>query len=272
MAAPLSTERIGKITASIAGALLDQSTFMTRSQALREMVKAANGEETFKGNRATDYGVENEPIARELYFQETFTYVEDTSEFFVYQDGGNWLGATPDGLMDDKVLEIKCPFNRKRFTIAEKPQYYTQVQIQMLCTGKSLCHFVVFDGEEISIEVIEKDDEYLQDILPKLKQAHEEFLAMLENSNDFELEAIGQEYAELDEQIKKLQEEQRSLKDQLIEKSGGSSLTLNSLTLSKQTKKGALDYQKFVSDNQLEVSDEYRKPSTESWTVRIKGA
>jgi putative phage-type endonuclease len=269
MAAPLSNERIGKITASIAGALLGQSTFMTRSQALREMVKAANGEETFKGNRATDYGVEYEPIARELYFQETFEFVEDTSEFFVYQDGDNWLGATPDGLMEDKVLEIKCPFNRTRFAIEEKPQYYTQVQIQMLCTEKNLCHFVVFDGEEITIEPIERDDEYLADILPKLKEAHNEFLTMLGSSNDFELEAIGQEYSNIDEQIKRLQEQQKELKNQLISKADGHNLSLGSVSLTKQVRKGSYDYAKFIEDNAIEVPENYCKSSSESWVIKI---
>jgi putative phage-type endonuclease len=265
----LSQNRVGKITASLAGAFLNQSPFMTRSKALREMVKAARGEDTFQGNRATDYGNENEPIARELYFQETFTFVEDTSEFFVYQDGGDWLGATPDGVMDDKVLEIKCPFKRELFRIEEKPHYYTQVQIQMLCTGKQLCHFVVFNGEEITIEEVEFDQDYIDQILPVLKEAHNEFLAMLETSDDFELEAIGQEYADIDEQIKALQQQQKALKETLIERAEGHDLSLSRVTVSRQVRSGSYDYAKFIKDQQIELTDEYKKPDSESWTIRI---
>ncbi len=266
--ANLSQERIGKITASIAGAILGQSPFMSKAQALREMVLMAKGQKGFQGNKATDYGNRMESVARELYFQETFEYPEDTAEFFAFE---GWLGATPDGLLEDRVIEIKSPYNKKLFSIADKQHYFTQVQIQMLCTGKDLCDFVVFDGNGITIEQVKRDDNYLNEIIPILKQAHGEFLQMLESSSDFELEALGDEYASLDAQIKELEEMKAKLKGLLIKKSNGSNLSLQSLTLTQSSRKGDYDYAKFVKDEGLNVPEGYKKPDTTSWTVRLKG-
>uniref|UniRef100_A0A1Q3EW73 Putative yqaj-like viral recombinase domain protein n=2 Tax=Culex tarsalis TaxID=7177 RepID=A0A1Q3EW73_CULTA len=53
-----------------------------------------------------------------------------------------WMGASPDGLADDFVLEIKCPYTPKTFeayidVTKLSKKYYAQIQLQMHMTHRS---------------------------------------------------------------------------------------------------------------------------------------
>ena len=53
--------RVGRITASMTGAILGRAPYMTRADAMRAMVRAREGAETeFQGNIATEHGNRNE--------------------------------------------------------------------------------------------------------------------------------------------------------------------------------------------------------------------
>lgn len=95
-----------------------------------------------------------------------------------------FLGATPDGITDDMVIEIKCPIapfkigidaaikegkmhfwrmNKKtgQMFINEKSDWYFQVQGQMHICRKEKCLLAVWYGEnKIKTEIITKDDRF----------------------------------------------------------------------------------------------------------------
>jgi len=97
---------------------------------------------------AMQWGTETEPQARAAY--ELMTGAEVVEEGFVAHPTIEGFGASPDGLVgDDGLLEIKCPNSATHIDtlLAEKvpAKYVTQMQVQMLCTGRQWCDFVSFD-------------------------------------------------------------------------------------------------------------------------------
>jgi hypothetical protein len=103
----------------------------------------------------------------------------------------HYLGATADGLINDTILEIKCPFSGKDKTIAElvssgykhlldegngkwqlkkSSHYYSQVQGEMAIKHCSNCHFVVWTPLDMAIIAVQFDENFwLHQLLPKLK-------------------------------------------------------------------------------------------------------
>lgn len=94
-----------------------------------------------------------------------------------------FLGATPDGITDDMVVEVKCPITafklgleeaikRKKVTFWKKDGsvnrahvWYYQIQGQLRVTGKSICLFGVWSGSNVplKLEYIKKDDIFWTD-------------------------------------------------------------------------------------------------------------
>lgn len=68
----------------------------------------------------------------------------------------DWAGGSPDGVTEDAVCEIKCPFNPLHHInhllikngadlLCEKEQYYAQLQFNMLAAGKDKGYFISYD-------------------------------------------------------------------------------------------------------------------------------
>jgi hypothetical protein len=84
------------------------------------------------------------------------------------------FGASPDGLVgDDGLIEIKCPNTATHIETllseAVPYKYVTQMQVQMLCTGRAWCDFVSFDPRlppdlQIWIKRVPADAEYQAEI------------------------------------------------------------------------------------------------------------
>jgi len=138
-----------------------------------------------------EYGRENEPVAlRELekYLGKKVKpcgLFIDSEHFF--------LGATPDGLIDDDgIVEIKCPFSAAEVTPEEgiltkkitfwqlqkdgtigdykkKHNYHFQIQGQLYVTKRKYCIFCVWTKKGFKTEKIIFDELFWkQNMLPKL--------------------------------------------------------------------------------------------------------
>lgn len=108
-----------------------------------------------------------------------------------------FIGATPDGLIDDDIIvEIKCPItaskkgmakaieenkiqilkyskNTKTCSINKKSNWYFQIQGQLHVTGRKICLLGIWAGENepLYTERIERDDNFwLTNMEPKLVQ------------------------------------------------------------------------------------------------------
>jgi putative phage-type endonuclease len=155
-------------TASETPAVLGLSPWVTPGQLAIE--KYGANPPLRVGNKATQHGHDNEPIARKAYEQKhgrTMKPACVTRGLFM---------ASLDGWSKDRkiVLEVKSPFSGKNghtWTHSEngevEPFYYMQVQHQLMCAGAECCHFVVFDSKSGTFNMIEvgRNEEAFEEIL-----------------------------------------------------------------------------------------------------------
>ena len=154
-------DRIGRITASRVGAILGLSKYRNRDDVMRDMVREALGAATeFVGNEATRYGEAHEADALEAYEQRYGTIIEP-SGVVLHPLYGEWLAASPDGLVGAHgLVECKCPY-RARYT-TPSDEYIAQMQLQMDCTGRDWCDFVIWrEGEMLIVDRIDHDPAWL---------------------------------------------------------------------------------------------------------------
>ena len=136
--------RANRINASELGGILDCSPF---SNPRDTMKRKLNGVGVFK-SPAIEWGTDNEAKARTIY---EFLYGEgekvEQTGYWTFEIDGVFLGASPDGLIGEGLVEIKCPYSKRDDkrpmfdSIDELPHYWHQMQLQMLCTDRPWCDF-----------------------------------------------------------------------------------------------------------------------------------
>jgi len=165
--------RLGKVTASRVADVL--ATLKTGEAASRRNYRMELVCQRLTGQREEGYtnshmerGIELEPIARSLYeFKQGVTVTEIG---FVDHPSIEMAGASPDGIVGDGLIEIKCPTpcNHADTLLSGKApsKYIPQMQWQMACTGARWCDFVSYcpalgENLELFIVRVERDDEYI---------------------------------------------------------------------------------------------------------------
>ena len=132
-------------------------------------------------NSAMAWGTETEPLARMAY--EAFKGVFVNQVAFVEHPTIEWFGCSPDGTIEDGLIEIKCPNTSTHidYLLAGVPpsKYIPQMQTQMACTGAKWCDFVSFDPRlpsELQLFVVrlDRDEDYIQHIETEVKRFLEE--------------------------------------------------------------------------------------------------
>lgn len=143
--------RAGKVTASrVADVIAKTKSGYSASRAnyMTELVIERFGviSEGFT-NAAMQWGTENEPLARIEYENRNLVSVEQV-DFVDHPTIAN-SGASPDGIVSDGLIEIKCPNSTTHFEyllVNEVPEKYKpQMAWQMACTGAQWCDFVSYD-------------------------------------------------------------------------------------------------------------------------------
>ena len=142
--------RLGCLTASRANDACAAETTAAYQNYLWQLVaerETGLAEETYV-NADMQRGTEKEPIARAAYEAHTGTFVTQTG-FWLHPEI-KFFGASPDGLVEDGLIEIKCPRtpNHLRYRSEEKvpTQYKRQMMCQLLCTGRKWVDFISFDN------------------------------------------------------------------------------------------------------------------------------
>lgn len=91
-------------------------------------------------------GTENEPLARGTYEGEMGVLVTEVP--FVDHPTIEWCGASPDGRVEEGLLECKCPTPpvHMDYLISGKIpyQYRAQMCLQMMCAEAPWCDFVSY--------------------------------------------------------------------------------------------------------------------------------
>jgi putative phage-type endonuclease len=180
--------RLGKVTASrVADVLAKIKTGESASRKNYKMelvVQRLTGksQESFT-NAAMEWGTEQEPFARMAYEAHTGTFVKE--EGFVDHPTIEGFGCSPDGIVGEGIIEIKCPNTANHIeTVLENKapsKYIPQMQCQMACTGAKWCDFVSFDPrvpEDLQLFVVrvERDQEYIDSMEVEVKQFLSEVL------------------------------------------------------------------------------------------------
>jgi putative phage-type endonuclease len=129
---------------------------------------------------AMQWGIETEPQAIAAYEALNFVSVEPAD--FVPHPNIEWAGASPDGYVEDGLVEVKCPNTATHIdTLLGAPipqKYRLQMQWQMICAERGWCDFVSFDPRmpphlQLNVERVERDAR----LIAKMEAEAKQFLA-----------------------------------------------------------------------------------------------
>lgn len=279
-------QRRGRVTASMVGAILGHSPFMTCADAMRAMVRAYLGEEPeFTGNAATDWGTHNEEGAI-LDFQMDAGLTVEPAPFVPFED---WAGASPDGWTSDGGgVEQKCPYGIRKEPhpvpfkpLAEQPQYYDQVQFTLAVTGRPHWWFSQWAINGNMFERVEPDQEWCATNMPILRQFYAQFLEEVENNADehrapkrIEIDTpqaskMIDEWDMLNEQLERLAERKKDLLAEMVALAGEKNAIIGGRKLTFTQRAGSVSYAKAVKAlaPDADLSKWTGKP-TSFWQVR----
>src|SRR5690554_4827694 len=280
-------QRAGKITASVVGKIVTGSG---KDEVLRDMVRESLGyPRAFTGNVATEYGTANEDQARIEYALETGVAVRETG-FHVHPEH-DWLGASPDGLVGQHgLLEVKCPYKLRDadavpddlLDLDDKHLYWHQMQCQMAVMDRSWCDLAMWSPGDMRVRRFERDPEwlgialghclpflaYLKDVLADPDEAERIADMTRDMSDDGEWESLAGRYREIDAEIKALAASQGEIKKRMVEMAGERKASGFGVTVSPVTRSGGVDYKAMAKAAGVDP-EQYRKPATTSWTIRV---
>ena len=169
--------RLGKVTASKVADLMAKTKSgysASRDNYMAQLVveRITKTKADSFSNAAMDWGTAQEPFARAAYEAVTGFMVEEVG--FVQHPTIEWAGASPDGLVeDDGLVEIKCPNTATMIdtllTNKVPQKYYIQMQMQMACTQRAWCSYVVFDPRmpvkaQLFHKIIVRDDVFIAEM------------------------------------------------------------------------------------------------------------
>lgn len=261
-----------KITATDAAVIMGANHWKTKIQLYHE--KVGNDVKPLYINERMQRGIDLEPVARNLFNLQTGWNMQPT---VVIND---WAMASLDGQDQDTgtILEIKCPGEKDHAEALSgrvPAHYYPQLQHQMWVSGTFIGYYFSFDGiDGVTVKVL-RDEEYIQNMIPKL---YEFYLCI---KNETPPAPDENDYVEKDDEIwrqcalkwlttqqkiKLLEKEAEELKQQLIFLSGESNARGAGISLCQVTRKGTIQYAKAPQLKGVDL--EYlRSPSTTYWKL-----
>lgn len=231
-------------------------------------------------NGAMIRGSEMEPIIRqqaEEVLGEKFTPVcgvHDEYDFILASlDGINATG--------DVIMEIKYA-SKANHALAVKgkvPEHYVyQVQQQLLVSGAQKALYVSWNSDDLQIVEVLPDAELHGDIISYLSDFWKKVCMQTPPQlGDDDLIEVNDEQVlnfvhikkENDSKIKELEAENKRITEELVQIGNGSSFKGDGFKFIKVPRKGTVDYKKVPSLTGVDL-EQYRKPSTFSWQLRIQ--
>ena len=193
--------RRGQVTASRIVDVMAKGQGITRAKYMAELIDKLTTTEQPPSytNAYMEWGIEQEPKARQLYEFVSGNTVEEVGYF--PHPSIERSGASPDGIVttpdDQGLLEIKCPATstHRNHLLTGKidKRYIYQMQFQMACAEKQWCDFVSYDPRMInpnlrlSITRVERDNELIEIIETAVIEFLDEMKQQLE-----QLDQIGE--------------------------------------------------------------------------------
>jgi putative phage-type endonuclease len=189
--------RCGRITGTRFKALVAKDTTDTYKDLLTNIaceIITGRAEETYS-NANMEKGIETEPIARAFYEELTgnpvttlgFITPDEDTEF------AEWIGISPDGIIEDGMIEIKCPLMRTHmgYIMWNKlpTEYRYQVQGQLFVTGFKFCDFISYvEGMKPFIIRVYPEPELFEIFEQRLRIAIAQVKELLNQYNKYDYE------------------------------------------------------------------------------------
>jgi putative phage-type endonuclease len=229
-------------------------------------------------SNAMRYGRMNEETARKSYERYTNNLV--TPEV-VFHKEKKFMGASLDGLSfnGDVAVEIKCPGEADHCVAVNgkvPEKYKAQLQHQLACIGINQIHYFSFRaGEGVLLEV-DRDEKYINN----LYKEEEEFWNKVLNleapelsDDDYQImdgkeewKRLVLEWKQLNNEIKLLEEREKSYRKNLIAMAQEGNAVGYGLRVSRILRKGNVDYKLIPELKGVEL-EKYRKEATETWRL-----
>lgn len=160
--------KCGRVTGTRFSALVAKETTKTYKDLVADItteIITGRMEETYS-NEIMERGIETEPYARREY-ENIFDVKVEQCGFIIPDEDGKyheWIGISPDGLIENGLLEIKCPLMKTHLNYISSgklpAEYRYQVQGQLFVTGLEFCDFMSHvEGMKPFIIRVEPDKE-----------------------------------------------------------------------------------------------------------------
>lgn len=174
-------KRTGRFTASlIFNLLMKPSTAGYQNYIAQIVAERLTGESAGSDyiSEAMQNGLDLEPRARTLYEIQTGSTVDEI-DFAIHPEIPNF-GASPDGIVGDGLIEIKCRnlANHVKVLLGAPVDRNAMIQMQpqMMCTGAGWCDYVHFNPQmpaeyQLHIERVEADPELQAEIEKAIREA-----------------------------------------------------------------------------------------------------
>lgn len=179
--------RLGKLTGSVAHTIATNGKGL-ETLCLEKATEILTGiiSDGYK-NDTMQHGNDYEAEARSIYELETGNTVIQVG----FCEDNEFVGVSPDGLIgDDGLIEIKCPTDKTytQYLIdgVIKPEYYSQMQMQMLITNRNWCDYVVYNPnfkKTIIIKRVKADKEHMEKIGAGLGYGMRKIKEIVEKAN-----------------------------------------------------------------------------------------
>lgn len=231
-----------------------------------------------KSNEAMERGKRLEPEARAKFIEE---HGIDMTPMVVESSEFEFLGASLDGISTDNtvLLEIKCGGFKlhSMASMGEIPQYYKdQMQHQLLVTGASMCYYYSYDGSEGHCIEVYPDEAYRAKFMP-LARSFWKCVALSEppalQEKDYKdmsdvprWKSYAENYRNLCDQIKALEEIKESYREELLSMSGDQSCVGGGIRVIKTIVRGRVAYDNIPEIKHVDL-DKYRKSPTTTWKI-----
>ncbi len=194
----------------------------------------------------------------------------------------DWAIASLDGIdIEEKlIVEIKCPGKEDHMTAmkGEVPEkYYPQLQHQLFVTGLDMVYYFSYTPTSSKILEVKREDYYIREMVAKSKKFHDCVMNFTPpelterdyvERSDKEWEALSSSYLNVQEKIKALEEEEKSIRENLISIASSSNSIGYGIKLSKIIRKGSVDYQSIPELKDVNL-EKYRKTPIQSWRIAV---
>jgi putative phage-type endonuclease len=216
-----------------------------------------------------------EDQARFLYIEKTGVSVEPLCVKSSYY---TFMAASLDGISEDRktLVEIKTGGKKTEDMVKSgkiPDNHFAQCQHQLAVTELPEMDYCFFDGIDITLLKIKRDDAYINKLIQLEQTFWKRVLTFdppepdLEEIEDPIFLSEIQIFKDLQEKLKKSEAEAEAQRQLLISLACNRSVKGNGVTIRKSVRKGTVDYKAIPELEGVDL-EKYRKKPSEFWTVK----